>query len=453
MNTGQDGRPIRRVLIANRGEIARRVIRTCQRLGIQTVAVYSSADAQTPHVQEADLAIEIGPPPAAESYLDTERVLAAAVDSGADAIHPGYGFLSENPEFARRTEARGLTWIGPSADTMLLVADKGQARIEMDRVGVPVSRGCVVQADPDPELIAEEVGLPLIVKACAGGGGIGMQVVTELGSIAEAVDRVRTFGERFFGNPGVLVERYLPSAKHIEVQVLGYHDGTVAILGERECSVQRRYQKVIEEAPSPRLDAGVRKMLYESAQRGAEAIGYQGAGTFEFLVSGRDVAFLEVNARIQVEHPVTELTTGIDIVEQQLHVASRGSVGRRLNVSAEVFPHALELRLYAEDPNTFFPSPGVLERFRVPNWEGVRLEAAYSEGNVVSQYYDPLLAKICVSGASREEAIQTALEVIDATEVKGLKTNLPFLRQVLMHESFVAGNYDVGIVSQMKNST
>lgn len=442
---------MKRVLIANRGEIASRVIRTCERLGLESVAVYSSVDAEMPFVREASFSREVGAGPVNESYLNMERILTAASEVEADAIHPGYGFLSENPHFAERVESSGLLWIGPSAQTMRMVADKGEARTTMNRVGVPINEGRVVGPDHDVAGIVEEVGFPLILKSCSGGGGLGMQVVVDPGQLDAAIQRGREFGERFFGSQELLVERYLPKAKHVEVQVMGHSDGTVTILGERECSVQRRYQKLVEEAPCVGISATVRERLHSYAQAGAQEIGYLGAGTFEFLVSGSEIAFLEVNARIQVEHPVTELTSGVDIVEQQIFVASGGKVGVRDRVTHAPWNHALELRVYAEDSDRFLPSPGLLERFVIPTSEGVRVEAAYCEGNTVSRFYDPLLAKICIAGHSRDDAIRKAIEVIDTVVIEGVKTNLTFLRQVLLRDAFADGTYDIQLVSQMKS--
>ena len=441
-----------RILIANRGEIARRIMRTSHRLGLTTVAVYSDADAELPHVNEATYAVNVGPGPAADSYLNTERVLRAARETNAQAVHPGYGFLSENPDFAESVQRAGLVWIGPSPATMRLVADKAQARSLMEELGVPVNAGSAVNDFDDARRVAEGVGFPLIVKSCSGGGGIGMEVVHSLSALPSAIERCQSFGSRFFGSSEVLLERYMADAKHIEVQIMGYADGHIDVLGERECSVQRRFQKVLEETPSLALRQDVRDRLVKAALAGAEGIGYVGAGTFEFLVSDDAIAFLEVNARIQVEHPITEMTTGYDVVAKQLHIASEGQVPDLARTTEAVFDHALEMRLYAEDPVRFFPSPGPLDVFTLPDGESIRVETGYRQGNMVSRHYDPLLAKICVGASSRPETIELAINALSEVNVQGVKTNKDFLLEVLNDADFVSGKYDVRIASRLKSS-
>lgn len=441
-----------RVLIANRGEIARRIIRTSHLLGLTTVSLYSDADAELPHVNEATCAVNVGPGPASDSYLNIARVLRAARDTKAQAVHPGYGFLSENPDFAEAVQRAGLVWIGPSPKTMRLVADKAQARFFMGELGVPVNAGSAVNDIDDARRVAQDVGFPLMVKSCSGGGGIGMEVVHSMSALPSAVERCQSFGSRFFGSSDVLVERYMADAKHIEVQIMGYTDGHVEVLGERECSVQRRFQKVLEEAPSLALRQDVRDRLVKAALAGAEGIGYVGAGTFEFLVSDDAIAFLEVNARIQVEHPITEMTTGYDVVAKQLHIASEGKVVDVPRTTDAVYNHALEMRLYAEDPVRFFPSPGPLDVFTLPNGEGIRVETGYRQGNTVSRHYDPLLAKICVGASSRPESIQLAMKALSDVNVQGVKTNKDFLLEVLKDTDFISGKYDVRIASRLRSS-
>ncbi len=441
-----------RVLIANRGEIARRIIRTSHLLGLTTVSLYSDADADLPHVNEATHAVNVGPGPASESYLNIARVLQAARDTKAQAVHPGYGFLSENPDFAEAVQRAGLVWIGPSPETMRLVADKARARFFMGELGVPVNAGSAVNDIDDARRVAQDVGFPLMVKSCSGGGGIGMEVVHSMSDLPTAVERCQSFGARFFGSSDVLVERYMADAKHVEVQIMGYKDGHVDVLGERECSVQRRFQKVLEEAPSPALRQDVRDRLVKAALAGAEGIGYLGAGTFEFLVSDDAIAFLEVNARIQVEHPITEMTTGYDIVAKQLHIASEGKVVDVPRTTDAVYNHALEMRLYAEDPVRFFPSPGPLDVFALPDGEGIRVETGYRQGNTVSRHYDPLLAKICVGASSRPESIKLAMKALSDVNVQGVKTNKEFLLEVLKDTDFISGKYDVRIAARLRSS-
>lgn len=435
-----------KILVANRGEIARRIMRSAHGLGVATVAVYSTPDADQPHVTEATEAVEIGEGPAAESYLNGERIIAAAVASGAEAIHPGYGFLSENADFARAVVAAGLVWIGPSPETMEKVADKGSAQVLLHDVGMPTNEGASVADSDAAGKLAADIGYPVIVKARGGGGGIGMQVVAREADLAQAVEKCQKLGQRFFGQPDVLVERYLPDARHVEVQVFGLADGRVLALGERECSVQRRYQKVMEEAPSPVVGSGLRERMFEAARRGAQHIGYRNAGTFEFLVAGDDFMFLEVNARLQVEHTITELTTGLDLVTAQLKLAA----GEEPDI-AETPPtgHALEMRIYAEDPITFFPSPGKITRWSFPDGEGIRLDSGYEVGGVVSQFYDPLLAKLCVHAPTRAQALSLGREAIANVHVEGVKTNVAFLARVLDDEGFSAGSYDVRIADRL----
>ena len=439
------------LLVANRGEIARRVLRTAARLGVRTVAVHSEADGDLPFVREADEAILIGPAAPAESYLDIKRVLEAAARAGAEAIHPGYGFLAENAEFAQAVIDAGIAWVGPAPDAIDAMGDKVKARNRMSAAGVPVAPGTQdpVGTVEDALAAAQDVGYPVMVKASAGGGGIGMSVARDADELSAAFETARTRAERFFGNPAILLERYIEGARHVEVQILGLADGRVVALGERDCSVQRRHQKVAEETPSPGVRDELRQRMLDGAVRAAEAVDYRNAGTVECLVdpAKQDYVFLEMNTRLQVEHPVTELTTGIDIVEQQLLIAA-GDAPTFGDVTRQ--GHAIELRVYAEDPKRFLPSPGHIDEWVEPRGEGVRVDAGYVAGNTVTPNYDPLLAKLCTYGADRGEALERARRAVADFRVSGLKTNLPFFVELLDDEGFVSGDYDTGLVDRMR---
>ncbi|MEN3357871.1 MAG: acetyl-CoA carboxylase, biotin carboxylase subunit [Mycobacteriales bacterium] len=448
------------VLVANRGEIAVRVIRTCQRLGLKAIAVHSAADAGAAHVRMADEAVLLGPAPAAESYLDIDRVLEAATVSGAQAVHPGYGFLAENAVFAGRVADAGLTWIGPPAEVIELMGDKITARNTMMAAGVPVAPGT---AEPVTELAdavaaATGIGYPLMVKASAGGGGIGMSVVADESALTAAFETARTRAERFFGSPKILLERYIPSARHIEVQVLGLADGRVVALGERDCSVQRRHQKVFEETPSPGVGADLRARMLAGAVQAAAAVGYRNAGTVECLVPTGGAAdhpeayfFLEMNTRLQVEHPVTELVTGIDLVEQQLRIAAGEPVTFDPDRPLAPNGHAVEFRVYAEDPKRFLPGPGKISRWDEPAGEGIRVDSGYGAGDTVTPYYDPLLAKLCAWGADRAEALDRLRAAAAEFTVEGPKCNLPFCAELLADAEFLAGDYDTGLVARLRS--
>jgi acetyl-CoA carboxylase biotin carboxylase subunit len=441
------------VLVANRGEIARRVIATARRLGVATVAVYSEADASLPYVREADEAVLLGPPPPADSYLNVSAVLSAARRTGARAIHPGYGFLSENVGFAQQVMDEGLLWIGPPPAAMAQMGDKINARNLMEEAGVPVAPGSKKPlTDPDAALAeAGRMGYPVMVKAAAGGGGIGMSAAADPAALRAAFQTARTRAERFFGSPAILLERYLPRARHVEVQIMGCADGTVLALGERDCSVQRRHQKVAEETPSPGVGPALRERMLAAAIRAGQAVGYRGAGTVEFLldVSTGGFVFLEMNTRLQVEHPVTEMVTGIDLVEQQFLVASGEAVSfDPPGVRHE--GHALELRVYAEDPVRFLPSPGTITEWEQPVGPGIRVDAGYEVGNQVTPFYDPLLAKLCVHGGSREEALARARVAVAGFRLAGPRTNLPFHADLLTHGAFVSGDYDTSVVAGLR---
>jgi acetyl-CoA carboxylase, biotin carboxylase subunit len=440
------------VLVANRGEIARRVVRTCQRLGIKAVTVHSEADATALHVVEADESVLLGAAPPAESYLDGVKVLEAARQSGAQAVHPGYGFLAENAAFAQAVIDAGLAWIGPPPDAMERMGDKINARNAMAAAGVPVAAGTQEPLTDVEEAVgaASALGYPLMVKAAAGGGGIGMGIAYDEAQLRTAFATATTRAARFFGSPSVLLERYVEKARHVEVQVLGLADGRVVALGERDCSVQRRHQKVTEETPSPGLSGDLRARMLAAAVRAGEAVSYRGAGTVECLVdvAAQDFVFLEMNTRLQVEHPVTELVFGVDLVEQQLRVAAGEEP--TYDVDAQPKGHALELRVYAEDPVRFLPGPGTITRWQEPSGEGVRVDAGYREGDVVTPYYDPLLAKLAVWGADREQALDRARGALEGFVVEGPKVNLPFFTELLANPEFVSGDYDTGLVGRMR---
>ena len=441
------------VLVANRGEIARRVMLTARRMGIRAVAVYSDADADLPYVREADEAVHIGPSQPAQSYLDGAALIDAARKTGAAAVHPGYGFLAENAGFARQVVAAGLTWIGPDPAAIEQMGDKIRARNLMERVGVPTSPGSREPVADVAAAIAEadRIGYPVMVKAAAGGGGIGMGVAASPDDLRAAFETARTRAERFFSSPEILIERYVAHARHVEVQILGLADGRVLALGERDCSVQRRHQKVAEETPSPGVSAGLREQMLAAAVRAGQAVGYRGAGTVECLVDA-DVGafvFLEMNTRLQVEHPVTELVTGIDLVEQQFLIAA----GRPPSFDPAAVTssgHALELRVYAEDPVRFLPAPGTITEWEEPSGEGIRVDAGYQAGNTVTPFYDPLLAKLCVYGADREQALDRASAAVADFAIEGPKTNLAFHAELLASPQFVSGDYDTSLVNKLR---
>ncbi|MGH3319996.1 MAG: acetyl-CoA carboxylase biotin carboxylase subunit [Streptosporangiaceae bacterium] len=439
------------VLVANRGEIARRVIRSTQRLGVKAVAVYSEADAELPYVREADEAVPIGPAAPAQSYLDVSALIEAAQRTGVEAVHPGYGFLAESAAFARRVIDEGLAWVGPSPEAIEAMGDKIRARNLMESAGIPVSAGTREPVTDVEAAVAAagRVGYPLMVKASAGGGGIGMGVAHDDDGLRKAFETARTRAERFFGDPAILLERYVERARHVEVQILGGTDGNVLALGERDCSVQRRHQKVAEETPSPGVTPALRSRMLEAAVRAGEAVAYRGAGTVECLVdpAAQEFVFCEMNTRLQVEHPITELVTGIDLVEQQLRVAAGEEV------SFDPAPprgHALELRVYAEDPKRFLPSPGAITAWEEPAGEGVRVDAGYAVGTTITPYYDPLLAKLCVWGEDRPAALRRAREAVAGFRVEGPKTNLAFFAELLDDPRFVDGAYDTGIIDRMR---
>jgi acetyl-CoA carboxylase biotin carboxylase subunit len=439
----------KKVLVANRGEIAVRVLRACRTRGIPTVAVYSEADRAALHVSLADEAICLGPPPALESYLAVDRVIEAARCTGADAIHPGYGFLAENHLFAARCEEEGLVFVGPPSEAMRLLGNKLEARETMQAAGVPLIPGMSSSAADDEVYVteADRIGYPVLVKAAAGGGGKGMRAVRSREELVEALAGARRESQAAFGDPTVFIEKLVERPRHVEIQVLADAHGNAVHLFERECSIQRRHQKIIEESPSPALDPELRARMGEAALEAVHASGYRNAGTVEFLLDAdRSFYFLEVNARIQVEHPVTELVTGLDLVELQLAVSD----GEPLPFTQEDLSlrgHALECRVYAEDPATgFLPSAGPILALREPSGPGIRVDSGIYEGGEVPVHYDPILSKIIAYGADREQSRRRMLAALRETTVLGIRTIVPFLIDVLEHPAYVAGDIHTGFV-------
>ncbi len=447
---------MKKVLIANRGEIACRVIRSCQALGLATVAVHSEADAAALHVRMADQAIPIGPSAARESYLVAERILEAAAASGADAVHPGYGFLSENAAFAACVQAAGLAWIGPAPETITAMGDKERARETARAAGVPILPGSRRFAAGDLDGLAAaaaDVGFPLLVKAASGGGGIGMRRVDAPEALADVARATQSMAEKSFGDGTIYLERYVPVARHVEVQVFGFGNGEAVHLYERDCSLQRRFQKVVEETPAPGLPPAVRAAMADAAVRLCRAQRYSGAGTIEFIVDADSFAFyfLEMNTRIQVEHPVTEMTSGVDLVGMQIELArgTLASFGQERIAPSGV---AIECRLYAENPaRNFLPSPGRLERFRLPDpAPHLRVDTGFTEGDAITVFYDPMIAKVICHGTGRAEALAAMREALDATEIAGVQSNLGFLRQVMRHAVFIEGGVFTGFIDRYK---
>ena len=443
---------IGRVLIANRGEIALRIIRACRELGVETVAVYSDADASAPHVSAADRAVRLGPAPPAESYLNIPALLEAARTSSADAVHPGYGFLSERARFARAVEEAGLIFVGPPADAIERMGSKVGARAIMMDAGVPVVPGEAPEDQSDDSLTAaaSRVGFPILIKPSAGGGGIGMKVVREAGSVREAVQAARREAEAAFGDGTLYVERLVERPRHVEIQVFADAHGNVVHLFERECSVQRRHQKTIEESPCPVLSPAMREQMGKAAVAAARAAAYRNAGTVEFLLEGEGDAarfyFLEMNTRLQVEHPVTECVVGVDLVHAQMLVAGGAPLPWTQDQLAQR-GHAIECRIYAEDPaQDFLPQAGPLLLYREPQGPGIRVDAGVVEGGEVSVYYDPMLAKLIVWGETRERATARAIAALEQYPVLGIRTNIPFLLAILRHERFRNAAIDTGFL-------
>ncbi|MFJ3058050.1 acetyl/propionyl/methylcrotonyl-CoA carboxylase subunit alpha [Herbaspirillum sp. NPDC087042] len=450
---------MKRILVANRGEIACRIIRAARALGMETIAVYSDADAGALHCQMADVAVHIGPSPATQSYLNVDAVLAAGIEHGAQGVHPGYGFLSENTVFARAAEARGMAWIGPSPESIEDMGDKHRARSIAQRCGVPVLPGSAAFLPGEsPERIlqaAQRVGFPLLVKAAGGGGGIGMKLVNDASTLVAAVASTQSQALKAFNDASVYLERYVGRARHIEVQVFGYGDGTAVHLFERECSVQRRFQKIIEESPAPTLPAQVLEQMLAAAVALPMGQRYRGAGTVEFILdaNSHEFFFLEMNTRIQVEHGVTEAITGWDLVRSQIELAAgqlqplpQSAIGRR--------GAAIECRVYAENPlKNFLPSPGLLERFDFPAaLDGVRIDTGVRQGDTITPFYDPMIAKVITSGANRALALERMQQVLGMTEIGGIRHNREFLLAVLRHPAFVAGTVDTHFVERERQA-
>ena len=443
-----------RVLVANRGEIAVRVVRALHELGVEAVAVYSTADEDALHVRLADRAVRIGPPPASESYLNISSVIAAAVTTGCEAIHPGYGFLAENDEFVRMCEDNDLVFIGPPADVMARMGDKALAKQEMRAAGVPLVPGTEGATNPaEAAAAAELLGFPVLLKAAAGGGGKGMRLVTEADALHDAFQRAAAEAHAAFGDGTLYVEKAITPARHVEIQVLCDDHGNVLTCGERECSIQRRHQKLIEESPSPALDAELREEMEAAAERACRHIGYRNAGTFEFLV-GPDGAFsfIELNARLQVEHPVTELVTSLDIVRQQIRIAAGEALehGGRASRAG----HAIEVRINAEDPrHDFRPSPGTLTRFRPPLGPGVRVDTFVEEGSSIPPYYDSMIAKVIVRDNNRELAIARARRALEEFDIEGVPTTRDVLHEILGSEQFQSGEYSTSFLDEVPLAT
>jgi len=443
------------VLIANRGEIACRVIRSCRALGLKTVAVYSEADAKALHVAEADAAQAIGPSPAKQSYLVIDRIVGAARAAGADAVHPGYGFLAENSDFAKVVAAAGMTWIGPTPDSIDDMGDKERARLLARAADVPILPGSARFAAGDLAGLDEaagEVGFPLLVKASAGGGGIGMRRVDKPDELRKTVEATQSLAEKSFGDGAVYLERLVPKARHVEIQVFGFGDGHAVHMHERDCSIQRRFQKIVEETPSPGLSAETRAAMAEAAVALVKQERYRGAGTVEFIVDAESGAFyfLEMNTRIQVEHPVTEMTTDLDLVGLQIRLARGDDLSFLTQESIRPRGHSLECRLYAENPAmNFLPSPGPLKRFHLPKAAaGVRIDTGVREGDQITFHYDPMIAKLVSHGEDRAEAIARMLAALDEVQVEGVTTNAAFLRRVIDHPAFRAGDTHTGFVTE-----
>ena len=440
---------MKKILIANRGEIALRIMKTARKMGIKTVAVYSEVDRHSPHVKFADEAVLLGPAPSSESYLVMEKIIEAAKDTGAEGIHPGYGFLSENAVFAQLVEDNGISFIGPKPHAIKVMGNKLAAKEAVRDYNIPMVPG-IEEAITDVELaqkIAKQIGFPILIKAAAGGGGKGMRVVENSKELPEQMDRAIGEAQAAFGDGSVFIEKYVGSPRHIEIQVLADTHGNIVHLFERECSVQRRHQKVVEEAPSAVLTPEIRKAMGDAAVKVAKACDYVGAGTVEFLLDEKkNFYFLEMNTRLQVEHPVSELISGVDLVEQQIKVA-RGEKLAFTQDDLEIKGHALEVRVYAEDPlANFMPSIGTLSTYKTPVGEGIRVDDGFEEGMEVPIYYDPMLSKLITYGKNREEAIQLMIQAIDNYKVEGVATTLSFGKFVCEHEAFTSGSFDTHFV-------
>ncbi|WP_099866018.1 acetyl-CoA carboxylase biotin carboxylase subunit [Pararhizobium haloflavum] len=433
-----------KILIANRGEIALRVLRACKELGIQTVAVHSTADQNAMHVRLADESVCVGPPPSRDSYLNIHQIVAACEITGADAVHPGYGFLSENAKFAEILEAHGLTFIGPTSEHIRIMGDKITAKKTAEALGIPVVPGSdgEVTDEVDAARIAAEIGYPVLIKATAGGGGRGMKVARTAAELSEAMSTARTEAGAAFGNDSVYLEKYLGKPRHIEIQVLGDGEGNAIHLGERDCSLQRRHQKVWEEANSPALNADARARIGSICAEAMAKLKYRGAGTVEFLYENGEFYFIEMNTRLQVEHPITEAITGIDLVHEQIRVASGGGLSVRQE-DVRFSGHAIECRINAEDPRTFVPSPGQVTHYHTPGGLGVRVDSAVYQGYSIPPYYDSLIGKLIVHGRTRVECMMRLKRALDEFVVDGIKTTIPLFRELLDNPDIANGEYDI----------
>ncbi len=433
-----------KVLIANRGEIALRIHRACREMGIRTVAVHSTADAEAMHVRLADESVCIGPPPSRDSYLNMAAIISAATITGADAIHPGIGFLSENAAFAQMVEEHGITFIGPAPDHLTLMGDKVQAKDAAKRFGIPVVPGSdgEITGEAEARRVAAETGYPVLIKAAAGGGGKGMKVANSEAELMPAYSMARAEAKASFGNDAVYMEKYLSHPRHIEIQVIGDSHGNVVHLGERDCSLQRRHQKVLEEAPSPALNAEQRKRIGDIAVKAMKTMGYKSVGTIEFLFQDGEFFFIEMNTRLQVEHPVTEMITGIDLVREQIRVASGAPLSFTQD-EVQITGHAIECRINAEDPETFLPSPGRITDFHAAGGLGVRVDSALYSGYRVPPNYDSLIAKLVVHGRTRNECLMRLRRALEEMVIGGVKTNTPLHSRLIAAPDFINGAYDI----------
>jgi len=443
---------IKRLLIANRGEIALRIIRACKELGIRSIAVYSEADVQSLHVQLADEAICIGPAPSPQSYLKIDRIISAAEIADADAIHPGYGFLAENAHFAEVCGSCNIKFVGPSPEAIRLMGDKNMARQQAIKAGVPVTPGSdgIIESEGEALRVARKIGFPVMVKAVAGGGGRGMRLAHNEVTLVKGYHSARTEAEKAFGNPAVYIEKFVVNPHHIEFQVLADSQGNAVHLGERDCSVQRRNQKIIEECPSPIMTKELRKKMGDASLKLVDAVGYENAGTIEYLVDNEgNFYFMEMNTRIQVEHPITEEVYGCDLVKQQLQIASGEPLSHHV-LHAVPRHHSIECRINAEDPeNNFMPSPGTIDLYYAPGGRGVRIDSHAYAGYPIPSNYDSMIAKLIVHASSRDQAISRMARALSEYMITGVKTTIPFQQEIMRHKDFLAGQYDTGFVEKM----
>lgn len=445
---------VNKVLVANRGEIAHRLCSHLKSLGLSTIAVYSDADKDAPHVHAADAAVNIGPPPVSDSYLQANRIIEAALEHGADSVHPGYGLLSENGDFAKAVVAAGLTWIGPTPEAIAMMGDKVQARNTAQEFGVPLVPGSdgLISSIEDAHAVAERIGYPVLVKASAGGGGIGMEIAKAPKKLEKAILKCQNRAERAFGSDAVYLEKLVEEPRHIEIQILCDQHGNGVSLFERECSIQRRHQKIVEEAPSVLMDThpDLRKRMGEAALQLALGVNYVGAGTVEFLADKHgNFYFMEMNTRLQVEHPVTEMVTEVDIVGWQIRIAR----GEKLEITPSITGHSIECRIYAEDPaKKFFPAPGTITHLKWPSGPGIRVDSGVLSGSEITPYYDPLLAKLIVHGNSRTQCIERLSAALEETEIEGITTNLSFHKWLVTDTAFVSGELTTDFVKERFNA-